>query len=516
MSAVRRPLAVLALAAWLVTPGCAEHKQTPAADARKPAAHAPTAASNAPEIPLRDRIVLPPVTNVAPAKASEPLYSLHVRNMDIRKALAMFARLYHLNIIPDANIHGRISVDFHDLSFRQAMEAMLGSLDYAWERDGGLIRIHAWETENFSVNYIRLIRSASGSSQASASSSSSSGGDSSGSSGGESSAITISQQDTVRFWEELEKQLHSLVSKDGRLIVNRMAGIVQVTERPSRMRRIRSFLQRLTHSIERQVLIDVRIVEVTLDDSHQLGIDWSRLDPGTLAHSVTFKVNNAITQTAGGLTLPPSVLTLNISHVSNRGKGDINSVITALAEQGDVKIISQPKIRTLNNQPAMIKVGVDKTFFRKEQSTTTGTATTTASTDVPQVVTEGIVLTITPQISEDGEIMMDISPVITRISSVSEVKDRNGVVLSSAPNVDIRQASSLVRATDGSTIVLGGLIQNTVSNTERGIPLLKDLPLMGYLFKGEARIKKRTELVIFITPHLVGEGPENETEPARS
>ncbi|RME56951.1 hypothetical protein D6779_09720, partial [Candidatus Parcubacteria bacterium] len=84
------------------------------------------------------------------------------------------------------------------------------------------------------------------------------------------------------------------------------------------------------------------------------------------------------------------------------------------------------------------------------------------------------------------------------------VKDRNGVVLSSAPNVDIRQASSLVRATDGSTIVLGGLIQNTVSNTERGIPLLKDMPLLGSFFKGVARIKKRTELVIFITPHLVG------------
>jgi len=508
-------MTTMALAAMMIVSGCAGHKPGPSTPAKTAASRA-SAPRPLPEIPVRDRIALPPVTKVAPEKAAEPLYSLHVRDMDIRKALAMFARVYHLNIIPDADIRGNVSVDFHDLSFRQAMEAMLGSLDFAWERDGGLIRIHARETENFSVNYIRLIRSASGSSQASASSGSSGGGEGGSAGTGESGAITITQQDTVRFWDELEKQLHTLVSKDGRLVVNRMAGIVQVTERPSRMRRVRAFLRRLIRSIERQVLIDVRIVEVTLDDSHQLGIDWSRVNPGALAHSVTFTVNNAITQPAGGLTLPPSVMTLNISHLSNRGKGDISSVISALAEQGKVRIISQPKVRTLNNQPAMIKVGVDKTFFRKEQSTTTGTATTTASTDVPQVVTEGIVLTITPQIADDGQIMMDISPVITRISSVTEVKDKNGVVLSSAPNVDIRQASSLVRASDGSTIVLGGLIQTTVSNTERGIPLLKDLPLMGYLFKGVARIKKRTELVIFITPHLVGGEPANEAESARS
>lgn len=495
----RKTLA-LALGAGLALTlaGCARHK------ALQPKTSKPEPPPVAKTVPVAERITLPPLEDVAPIRAEEPLYSLRVRNMDIRQALAMFARVYHLNIIPDADIRGQISVDFHDLSFRQAMDAMLGSLDFAWERDGNLIRVHAWETQDFSVNYIRLVRSASGSSQASASSESGGSGGTSGDSG----AITISQQDTVRFWDELEKQLSMLVSKEGRLVVNRMAGIIQVTERPSRMRRVRDFLARLTRSIERQVLIDVKIVEVSLDDSHQLGIDWSRIDPGALAHSVTFTMNNTVTQPAGGLTLPANVLTLNISHLSNRGKGDIKSVISALSEQGKVKIISQPKVRTLNNQPAMIKVGVDKTFFRKEQSTTTGTATTTASTDVPQVVTEGIVLTITPQVADDGQIMMDISPVITRISSVTEVKDKNGVVLSSAPNVDIRQASSLVRARDGSTIVLGGLIQNTTSTTDRGIPLLKNIPLLGYLFKGVARIKKRTELVIFITPHIVGEGPE--------
>jgi len=465
---------------------------------------------NMPRLDLKDRLALPVARDIAPAEASQPLYALRVKHVDIVKVLAMFADAYQLNIIPDADVKGDISVNFHDLSFRQSMEAMLGSLDYAWKRDGNMVRVRAWETQNFTVDYIRLVRSSTGSSQASASSgsSSSSGGSSGGSE--DSGGIKISQEDTVKFWDDLEKQLKILVSKKGHLVVNRMAGIIHVTDHPSHMHQIREFLTRLNHSIHRQVRIDVKIVEVTLNDDFHLGIDWSRINVGSLATSIKFTTANAVTNPAGGLALLPKAIQLDIGHVSNRGKGDIKSIITALSEQGDVKIISQPKVRTLNNQPAMIKVGVDKTFFRKEQSTTTGTATTTASTDVPQVVTEGIVLAITPQISADGWIMMDISPAITRVSSITTTIDANGVVQSSAPNLDIRQASSLVRARDGSTIVLGGLIQNTISKTDRGIPLLKDIPLLGNFFKGVANIKKKTELVIFITPHLVGQyAPEH-------
>ncbi len=478
-----------------------------------PIAHPVPATGPQLNLDLRDRLAFPVNGSVSPPAATEPLYALRVENMDVARVLAMFAKAYKLNIIADADIKGKVSIDFHGLSFKQAMEAILGSLNYAWEREGNLIRVRAWETRNFTVNYIRLVRSTSGSSQASASSSgdtssgggASSGGGSSSGGSGQSGSITISQEDTVKFWGELETQLSVLVSKEGRLVISRIAGVIQVTDRPSRVRNVRQFLTRLNRAINRQVQIDVKIVEVTLNDDYRLGIDWNRIDIGSLANKVTFSTANAIASPAGGFLALPKTFALNVGHQSNRGKGDINSVIEALSEQGNVKVISQPKVRTLNNQPAMIKVGVDKTFFRKEQETTTGTATTTASTDVPQVVTEGIVLAITPQISADGWIMMDISPVITRVSSVTEVKDAAGTVQSSAPNLDIRQVSSLVRARDGSTIVLGGLIQDTISKTDRGVPFLEDLPLLGPFFKSVSRIKKKTELVIFITPHLVGQ-----------
>ena len=179
-------------------------------------------------------------------------------------------------------------------------------------------------------------------------------------------------------------------------------------------------------------------------------------------------------------------------------------MIQALQAQGEVRAVSQPKIRTLNNQSAMIKVGTDRTFFRREVSVDTSAAgSITLAEDVAQIVTEGIVLAITPQISTEGWIMMDVSPVITRVSGVSEVKDENGNVRSSAPNLDIRQASSLVRAQNGETIVIGGLIQEQETETERSVPVLGKLPVIGNLFRGTYKSKTKKELLMFITPRLV-------------
>jgi len=448
---------------------------------------------------LSERLGLP-VQSVALKKERAPLYSLRIKDMDVSSVLSMFSQTYKLNMIVDPDVKGTVSVDFHDLSFDLAMSAILASLDYHWQRDHNLIHVKSLQTRRFTVDYIRLVRSSSGSSQASASS----GSGAESTSGGPSGSVTISQQDSVQFWDELEKQLTMLVSKKGKILINRMAGIIQVTDKHSRVEQIAQFILPLNNAIHRQVQINVKILEVTLSDDFSLGIDWSRIDVGSLATKITFGTSNAITSPAGGFVALPPALSLNIGRQSQRGKGDINSIISALSEQGNVKIISQPKVRTLNNQPAMIKVGTDRTFFRKENTNNTTTSGNTSfSTDVAQVVTEGIVLAITPQISADGWVMLDIAPVITRVSSVTEVKDGNGTVQSSAPNLDIRQTSSLVRARDGNTVIIGGLIQTTTSDTVRKVPLLGDIPGLGNLFKGVSKIKKRKELVIFLTPHLI-------------
>jgi len=152
----------------------------------------------------------------------------------------------------------------------------------------------------------------------------------------------------------------------------------------------------------------------------------------------------------------------------------------------------------------MIKVGTDRTFFRRELSIdTTSAGTNTQAEDIPQVVTEGIVLALTPQIASNGWIMLDVSPVITRVSSVSRVLEANGQVRSSAPNLDIRQASSLVRLRSGETIVIGGLIQDSESDTERSVPGIDKVPVAGNLFKGNYQFRGKKELVMFLTARLV-------------
>jgi MSHA type pilus biogenesis protein MshL len=250
----------------------------------------------------------------------------------------------------------------------------------------------------------------------------------------------------------------------------------------------------------------VRIVEVSLNNDFSLGIDWQRaMSQVHSGKQIDFNTSTIVTQPAGGVTPAANVFSLGLLDVATSGAIRLSGVIDALKQQGDVRVVSQPHIRTLNNQAGMIKVGTDRTFFRREQVTNTTTAgATISSNDIPQIVTEGIVLGLTPQISNDGWIMIDVYPVITRVSSIAQVIGPGGQVQSTAPNLDIRQSTSLVRAQSGETIVIGGLISDTSSDTTRAVPGLGDIPIAGNLFKGRYNQQNKQELVIFLTPKLVG------------
>jgi len=163
-------------------------------------------------------------------------------------------------------------------------------------------------------------------------------------------------------------------------------------------------------------------------------------------------------------------------------------------------VVSQPRIRTLNNQSAIVRVGTERTFF----ITTTDIGGTDdnpirTTTNEPSTVTEGLVLTVTPQISDTGEITMDVNPVLTHIAGTDVSPDG----LSNAPILDIKQTSTLVRMHDGETIVVGGLIQDTRSNTKRAVPVFGEVPVVGALFSGTYDRDVRKELVVFLTPHII-------------
>ncbi len=492
-------LATLLLASGLIT-GCV----TPPADPRDYSA----------EREIRDQLWLqapppPPAAIAAPEPVvsddPEPLFSFVARDLAVAQACKLFGKAYGLNIVVEPDVTGTVNVELTDLPFAEVMESMLGANGYYWERRGNIVFVKSWETRVFTIDYIRLVRSGSGSSQAQVSSSSSGG---EGGGGGEENmagSMSIQQSDKVDFWQELEQQLGGLVSEQGRLVINRLSGTVQVTDQHRRVSEIDTYIQQLNSAIYRQVDIQVKIVEVALNDDSSLGVDWSRLIQNGDGEFVQGNLSTIILSPAGGLTALPPTTDLSYQNIDN-GLNEITAVVQALQEQGKVDIVSQPHIRTLNNQSALIKVGTDRTFFRKEQSTdTTAAGSQTFSTDVPQVVTEGIVLSITPQISADGWITLDVSPVVTRVSSVSEVLDDNGVVQSTAPNLDISQASSLVRARSGDTIVIGGLIQTQQTEASRSIPLLGQVPGIGRLFTSNYTTDSKKELIMLLTPRLIGE-----------
>ncbi|HID36930.1 MAG TPA: pilus (MSHA type) biogenesis protein MshL [Ghiorsea sp.] len=416
-------------------------------------------------------------------KKPEKHYSFQASNVPLKQALAMFSRANNISIITQPKLKGLVSVNFSSLTFKQAMNVILDSVNLYWEQQHGIVYVKDIHTRTFEVNYIRMARGGASTSQAQVTSSGS---------GGEVGLISVSNQDQVKFWAEIETQLKSLLSKTGRVVVNRLSGTIQVTDHHNHMQEVESFIQSVQGALHRQVEIEARIVEVSLGDDKNLGIDWTRIASSSLL-SLNTSVQTALTTAATG-TLP--VITATLNGQNNSATNQVSTVINALSEQGSVRMLSQPRLLILNNQSAMIKVGTDQPFFSQTTTPGTGGSAATVTEDV-RVVTIGLVLAVTTQISADGWIMLDASPIITRL-----VGTATSPLGSTAPILDIKQASTLVRVRDGETVVIGGLIQDETSENERKIPLLGDIPVLGSLFTSSYKHKQRTELVIFLTPKI--------------
>ena len=416
-----------------------------------------------------------------------PLYSFRAQELPLIDALALFARSNQLNIVTGPEITGSVTVDFHDLRLQRAMSALLEAHGYYWEHHEDLIQVRKFKTATMNVDYIRLVRGGTVQNRAQLNSGSS------GSSGGgsqDNGQITVNQKDEIKFWEELETQLHTLMSEQGRLVVNRMSGTIHVTDWYQRVDQIQHFLKTVHKALYRQVEIEVRIYEVNLNDNYSLGIDWSKINfYGT---SGNFALSNIITAPFGGFIAKAATTTISFAD------GSFDGVLQALQEQGDLRVVSQPRVVTLNNQPALIKVATDEAFFTSTVSQGTAGAGNIV-TEQARSVTVGLVLSVTPQISDDGWIMLDVTPIISRLREIRESPQGTAT----APVLDVKQSSGLVRLRDGEMVIIGGLIQEEFSETERKVPILGDIPFLGRLFTGTYTAKTKSELVIFISPKIV-------------
>lgn len=445
-----------------------------------------------PDMPLAPAALVPEV----PATT----FSFRAEGVPIKQALAIFARANNLNIVPDLDIEGDVTVEFNNLPLDLAMRSLLEANGYYFVKDKGLLRVRNRETRIFQIDYIQATRAGQGSNavQISSGSGSGGGGSSGGSSGGgsEGSTMTVTNTSIINFWGDLGDQLKTMVSANGSYTVNSLSGTVLVRDSHRNVEMIGEYLETVTASVVRQIDLEVEIYEVALNNSFQLGINWqhvsSRLD----------SVIGVGAPLSGGVIINtplygPAVSPNSVRVVHQRG--DFSAVLDALKQQGELKVVSKPRLRTLNNQPAVVRVGQDLPVFTLTKTTqNTGAGSQTDITETISTVTVGTVLSITPQVSRDGLITLDITPAVSRLVRMEESATGN-----KAPVIDIRQASSIVRVRDGATIVMGGLVQDSAATTRRKVPLLGDIPLLGKAFTGTYENKERTELIFFLTPRII-------------
>lgn len=290
---------------------------------------------------------------------------------------------------------------------------------------------------------------------------------------------------------------YSRVTPDGRrLIINPMGGTITVSAFPAQLEQVELSIRTFESSIQRQVLIEAKIVEVNLDRSFEFGIDWNAVaGAGTAGISV-----RSSTTPARGAN--------NVEFTLSGGPGSITAVLNALSSQGDVRVLSSPRVSALNNQRAVFDVTTGEIFFSQTQTpiANPGGQPTFISQVTPQQISVGIVLDVLPQIGSDNTVTMNIRPVVTSVRSTATFQGADGTVFS-APVIDTRESDTMARLRASETIIIGGLMQTRRERVESGVPGLRSIPLIGRLFTSYKDVERKAELVIFLTPTIISGQP---------
>lgn len=421
--------------------------------------------------------------------------------------------------------------NLNNLTINEVLNIVLKENNLSYTLENNILKISYLETKMFNIDYIlsqrksesktNITLSSEGAGVASQTGTTTTatteevGGGAAGKSG-----MKVDSSDEVQFWHQLDLELQEVLNRPQDVyvaqapIINKNAGIITVTATVKQMERFEEYLKKLQDKVQLQVLIDVQLLSVTLSEGKTTGVDWSqlyKLQDIDLAFDYISK-NNVIELTNdGGILGTTSFDSMGPQAVNNAhafqmsAKGSLNEVIKFLKTQGDVTSISNPKVLTLNNQAALITAGTE--YFYKIISTETlsGTTSGTQSTSEDlQSVFAGVLLDITPEISDDNMITLKINPSLSE--TATDISTIEGADRTMPPDLRRRQLSSVVTVKDGNRIILGGLINTSNSINVNKVPILGDIPILNYLFKYEDTLKITQELVIVIEPRIVRKG----------
>ncbi len=288
------------------------------------------------------------------------------------------------------------------------------------------------------------------------------------------------------------------------VIANPEAGIITVRATAKQHAKIEEFISRVMTNAHREVLIEMTVAQVELNDSYQQGINWAKVIPTAGKGFSVGQAGTAVLPTSPAVT--PATLVLNYTNLTSKF-GSLLGSVSLLETFGKVKVLSSPKLSVVNNQTAMLRVVENYVYFTiKADTTSNQTTTTTTYTTTPNTIPVGLSMSITPQISDHDTVLLNVRPSITRF--IKMVDDPNPTlklagVVSQIPQTQTREMESVIKINNDQVAVMGGLMEDEISKTTSGIPLLMDIPLLGNLFKNISDTTRKTELVIFLHPVVI-------------
>jgi MSHA biogenesis protein MshL len=432
---------------------------------------------------------------------------------------------YNMVVHPD--VAGTISLTLSDVSIEEVMALTRRVYGYEYEqtRTGYIVMPARLEARVFHVDYLNLRREGTSQTRISSGDAMRDIGESGGAESGPTPGSLVNTIGATDFWLELELALRSLLGDaEGRnVVVSPQSNLVVVRGLPSELREVEAYLREVQGNMVRQVIMEAKILEVELSEGFQAGINWGALaEPGS--DQIVFG------QTGGGTLLGESGTSdiagesgdlnpLNPDPVNGTltsafggmfsiaaNAGDFTAFIELLETQGDVQVLSSPRVSTVNNQKAVIKVGNEEFFVTDIATTTvTGAGATTSTPDITLTpFFSGIALDVTPQVSRGGDVILHIRPAVT------EVVDRRKEIVVAGSDQSlplafstVRETDSIVRARSGQIVVIGGLMQESRRNETARTPVLGNIPGIGRLFQHTQQTMRKTELVILLRPVVV-------------